>query len=200
MKQAAVCGVLGLLLALHGCSSAPDMVIDSFEGPLTIETMDYGAGGGATLQVSAATDQKVDAEQSLKLDYDLSGGGYLWAARGYKLDVAGAARWLVAPEKIRWSGFKGISLQMFGTNSGGKVAFDIKDSGAEMWRFVLEDNFSGWHNILIPFEEFFPRSDWQPQNAERNNKLDFPVMSFQFEPRRPDKGTYYFDRVALVRK
>ena len=58
--------------------------------------------------------------------------------------------------EIRWSGFKGVSLQMFGTNSGGKVAFDIKDSGSEMWRFVLEDNFSGWNNILYSVRGIFP--------------------------------------------
>ena len=90
MKRLMAGSVLGLWLAAAGCSSSPDMVLDSFEGPLTIETVDYGAGGGAVLQVSAAADQKFDGEQSLRLDYDISNGGYLWAARGYKLDVAGA--------------------------------------------------------------------------------------------------------------
>jgi len=155
--------------------------------------------GKASLDVSADTALKVDGKQSIKLDYDISQGGYLWAARGYNLDVKGAGCWSIPAQKINWKRFNAFSVYMYGTNSGGKVAFDIKDKGAEMWRFVLEDNFTGWKEIVIPYSEFFARSDWQPYNADKNGKIDFPVMSFQFEPRRPDKSVYHFDRVRLVR-
>ncbi|MCM8813608.1 MAG: hypothetical protein NC924_06715, partial [Candidatus Omnitrophica bacterium] len=79
------------------------------------------------------------------------------------------------------------------------VAFDIKDAGAEMWRFMIDDNFTGWREVMMPFSQFFARSDWQPHNADKNGVLNFPVMSFQFEPRRPDSGEYIFDQVSVTR-
>jgi hypothetical protein len=66
----------------------------------------------------------------------------------------------------------------------------------------LLDNFQGWEKITCPFSEFFARGDWQPQNADKNAVLNFPVKSFQFEP-RPDSGTkqgkLYFDCVEPLR-
>ncbi|MDD5745860.1 MAG: carbohydrate binding domain-containing protein [Candidatus Omnitrophica bacterium] len=200
MKNLLLAGLIGLCCGIASCSFfAKEIVLDGFEGELTHDTVDYGSGGGAIFNVSAEKTLKVDGEQSIKLDYDISQGGYLWAARGYNLDVKGAACWSVPAQKINWKRFNAFSLYMYGTNSGGKVAFDIKDKGAEMWRFVLDDNFEGWKEIVIPFGEFFARSDWQPYNAEKNGTIDFPIMSFQFEPRRPDAHVYYFDRVGLVR-
>ena len=79
------------------------------------------------------------------------------------------------------------------------AAFDIKDKGQEVWRFLLDDDFTGWKEIACSLKEFFPRKDWQPETAERNEVLDFPIMSFQFEPRLPGKGTYYFDCLKLVK-
>jgi hypothetical protein len=87
---------------------------------------------------------------------------------------------------------------MYGSNSSGVIAFDLKDKGGELWRFLIDDDFSGWKEVVCPLKEFFPRGDWQPETAERNEKLDFPVTSFQFEPRLPGKGAYYFDCVKLT--
>ncbi|MCM8813160.1 MAG: hypothetical protein NC924_04400, partial [Candidatus Omnitrophica bacterium] len=77
-----------VLIAAAGCSRGPQtLLLDSFEGPLSYQTVDYGSGNGATLEVSAETGQKTHGEQSIKLVYSLE-GGYLWAARGYNLDVS----------------------------------------------------------------------------------------------------------------
>ena len=192
--------IIIFLLGLTGCSpSSSQLLIDSFEGELTSRTVDFGAGGGASLIVEAEKLLKVCGEQSMKLEYDLKPSGYMWVARGYNLDVKDAARWLVSPESIDWRRYSAFRFSMYGRNSSGVIAFDIRDSGGEMWRFLVDDDFKGWDEIDCPFSQFFVRGDWQPQSAERNEVLDFPIMSFQFEPRFPGKGIYYFDCVKLVR-
>ncbi len=189
------------VITFCGCDNSPkEVMIDSFEGPLNKQTVDYGAAEGSSVQVSADTNIKMCDAQSLKIEYDLKPSGYMWIARGYNLDVKGAARWLVKPQDIKWKSYKAISLEMYGTNSGGVVAFDIKDAGGEIFRFIIDDNFTGWKEIICPFKEFFPRKDWQPEKATKNEVIDFPIMSFQFEPRLPGKGVYHFDCVKVIKK
>lgn len=189
-----------VVFCVTGCGKGPDVVlIDSFEGELNNETVDFGSSSDSTLEVEAEKSLKVCGEQSLKFSYELHPKGYMWIARGYNLDVKGAARWLVKPQKIRWNTYDALTLQMYGNNNAGMIALDIKDAGGEIWRFLLIDDFQGWKEITCPFTEFFVRSDWQPQTAEGNDILDFPVMSFQFEPRTPGKDTRYFDSVKVVR-
>ena len=190
------------LVFLASCAPSKNILLDDFEGPISggpQGTVDFGSGNGSSLQVSASTEIKYSGKQSLKLDYDAVAGGYMYAALGFGLD-AHNARWLVSPEKIIWRGYKGISFYMYGSDSKVKVAFDIKDNGYELWRFMLEDNFKGWKQIICPFNEFFARADWQPQAADKNAVLNFPVKSFQFEPRPVAKGTLYFDDVELIKK
>ena len=37
------------------------------------------------------------------------------------------------------------------------------------------------------------------RHPEKNEVMDFPIMSFQFEPRLYGKGLYYFDCIKLIR-
>jgi len=191
------CLLVGLLLLL-GCQSAPsDIVIDSFEGQISPETVDLGSSEGSIVEVGSSKAFKICSEQSLRIEYDLKPSGYMWIARGYDLDVEGAGAWEVEPNEVKWKKFNAVTLYMHGNNSGGVIAFDLKDSGKEVWRFLLDDDFTGWKKIICRFDNFFPRNDWQPETAEANGILDFPIKSFQFEPRLPGKGTYYFDCVTV---
>lgn len=189
------------IIASAGCSSAPtEVTIDSFEGELNKQTVDFGAStDGSSVNVSADKQIKSCGEQSLKIEYELKPSGYMWIARGYNLDVKGAAQWIIMPKDIKWKAYNAISLQMYGTSSSGVIAFDLKDAGGEVWRYIIDDDFTGWKEIVCPLKDFFPRKDWQPDSATKNETLDFPVMSFQFEPRLPGKGVYYFDCVKVVR-
>jgi hypothetical protein len=189
-------GLMGIVLL--GCESAPDLLIDNFEGALNSQTVDFGASEGSALRVTASEEFKVCDSQSMKIEYTLKTSGYMWVARGFNLDVEGAGQWLVKPEEIPWRRYNAIRLSMYGRDSPGVVAFDIKDSGGEMWRFLLDDDFQGWKEIVCPFSQFFVRGDWQPDTADNNEVLDFPIMSFQFEPRLPGSGVYYFDCIALT--
>lgn len=176
------------------------LILDDFEGEIYSDpkgTIDAGAGNGSTVEVSADQQQKYDGMQSLKIVYDAVSGGYMWIARGYGLDVKGAAQWKVAPQDIDWPQYKSIVFFMNGSNSGTNIAFDIKDAGKELFRFMIKDDFTGWKKIVCSFDMFFPRGDWQPADADTNGVLDFPVMSFQFEPIAINKGSFNIDNVSL---
>jgi len=199
-----ICWSLFFVLCLVSFGFAEDdsLLIDDFEGTISggpEGTVDFGAGNGSAVEVVAATDIKQSGSQSIKVTYDAVSGGYIWVARGFGLDAKNT-QWLVKPEEIKWDDFQGLSFYMYGSDSKTQVAFDVKDNGNEIWRFLVEDNFKGWKQILCPFKEFFARDDWQPDNAAKNATLDFPIKSFQFEPRPEAKGTLYFDTVELVKK
>lgn len=177
------------------------LLLDDFETRISggaQGTVDFGSGGDSSVDVAAA-DIKHAGKQSIKITYDASPGGYMWVARGFDLDAENAG-WLVKPQDIQWDKYNAISFYMYGSSNNAKIAFDIKDNGNEMWRFMLEDNFTGWRRIVCPFSEFFVRGDWQPNNADKNAALDFPIKSFQFEPRPQAQGIVYFDDVELINK
>jgi beta-glucosidase len=202
MKKIYLAAVILFFAAGSAFAQGKSLLLDDFEGPISAGpygTVDFGAGGGSSVEVTAATDIKNSGNQSLKVVYDAVSGGYMWVARGEGLDAKNAG-WLVKPATIDWSKYNAFSFYMYGSDSKAKVAFDIKDNGGEIWRFMTEDNFKGWKEIICPFTDFFARGDWQPDAADKNAKLDFPIQSYQFEPRPQAKGTLYFDTVELINK
>lgn len=177
------------------------LVIDDFEGAISggaEGTVDFGAGNGSVLEVTASADVKQSGKQAIKVIFDALPDGYMWVARGQNLDAKNAG-WLLKTEDIAWEKYEAISFYMYGTNSGVDVAFDIKDNGNEIWRFMVKDDFSGWKQIICAFDKFYVRDDWQPDTADKNGAIDYPLKSYQFEPRN-GKGTLYFDNVALIEK
>ena len=189
-----------VLMFFLGCSSSPsEVLIDSFEGEISSKTVDFGSSENSTLNVKSDKELKRCGQQSLKLDYELKAGGYMWAARGSQLDTKGADNWIIKTSEINWSKYKAISLYMYGGDSGAVIAFDLKDNGGELWRFLLDDDFKGWKEIVCPLVEFFPRNDWQPDTADNDEELDFPILSFQFEPRVPGKRIHNFDCIKVVK-
>lgn len=192
------------VLLMTGCVHAQDaqkvFMLDDFEGSIVADpkgTIDAGAGNGSGVTVSADKEIKKSGEQSLKIDYDAVSGGYIWVARGFNLDVKGADQWTKKPQDVPWPSYGAISFYLYGAASGARMAFDIKDAGGEMFRFMVTDDTKGWKQVVCPFDQFFPRGDWQPQTADVNGTLDFPVMSFQFEPIAIAKGVIYVDDVSL---
>jgi len=190
-------GIMGICFA-----EGENLLIDDFEiavssGPSG--TVDFGAGNGSVVNVTTTTDVKNTGKQALKVDFDAVGGGYMYIARGEGLDAHNTG-WLVNPDSIKWEDYQAFSFYMYGSDSKGKIAFDLKDNGNEVWRFIVEDNFTGWKQITCNFDQFAARSDWQPDSSDKNGVLNFPVRSFQFEPLPPLKGTIYLDTVELVKK
>jgi uncharacterized protein YcfL len=203
MKKAGFLTTVLILLMLGVCLAAEgNLLLDDFEvvvsgGPEG--TVDFGAGNGSNVQVVASSDIKNSGNQSLKIEYDAVAGGYIYVARGSGLDAANA-NWMVKPGDVKWEEYSAISFYIYGTGSKAQIAFDVKDNGGEIWRFITEDDFIGWKKVVISFDKFIVRDDWQPQDADKNGVLDFPVRIFQFEPLPGTKGTLYFDTVELVKK
>lgn len=202
MKTAVLVFVLALSFMGLGFAADELLLIDGYE--VTISggpegTVDFGAGNGSVVDVSGVTDIVHGGKQSLKVTYDAVSGGYIWVARGYDLDAKNAG-WLVKGGDISWNKYNTIAFYMYGSDSKTKIAFDIKDNGGEILRYIFEDNFKGWQQVVCLFKDFVARDDWQPQNAEKNGQLDFPVKSYQFEPLPPAKGTLYFDDAELLKK
>ena len=183
--------------------NADELLLDDFEGEIAggeQGTVDYGSGNGSIVEVKGSKEIKYHGEQSLAVTFDAVSGGYIWVARGYDLTVKGAGAWLVEPKDIDFTKYNTVSFSMYGADTKNQVAVDMVDSGGEYWRYLIEDNFTGWKEVVIPFSDFFSRGDWQPDKADKNGELDFPLKAFQFEPRPEGKGTIYFDYVRLVKK
>ncbi len=191
--------ILVLCFGVSCSAQSKGLLLDDFEGAISggpDGTVDFGAGNSSTVEVTAAGDIKHSGKQSLKVIYSAIAGGYMWIARGFGLDAKNT-KWLVAPEAIDWKKYKVVSFYMYGSDSKTKVAFDVKDNGNEIYRFLVEDNFKGWKEIACPLDQFFARGDWQPDSADKNANMDFPLKSYQFEPLPESKGTLYFDEVKL---
>ncbi|MFH1354662.1 MAG: carbohydrate binding domain-containing protein [Candidatus Omnitrophota bacterium] len=179
-----------------------NILLDDFECAISggpDGTVDFGAGNGSSVEVAGDREIKNSGEQSLKLTFNALPGGYMWVAKGFNLDASNAG-WLVKPKEINWQDYGAISFYLYGANSGTNIALDIKDNGNEMWRFMVVDDFEGWKQIACPFQEFVARDDWQPQDADNNFNLDFPLQSYQLEPRPEAKGILYFDQVELAKQ
>ena len=195
--------ILILLFVFSGISRAQEkeLLIDDFKGAISggpEGTVDFGAGGGSTVEVTAATEVQQSRPQTLKVNFYAVNSGYMWIARGFGLDARNSS-WLVKPENIKWKDYSAIAFYMYGSDSKTDIAFDVKDNGGELWRCMVSDNFKGWKQVVCKFNDFVPRSDLQPDNADKNSKLDFPLKSYQWEPRPVAQGVLYFDEVKLLK-
>ena len=203
MKKVLLVLVLSLLFATQICFAAEgDLLVDDFEVAISggpEGTVDFGAGNGSSVEVLAAADIKNSGKQGLKVVYDAVPGGYIYVARGTGLDAKNA-NWDLKPADIKWESFSALSFYIFGTDSKAQIALDLKDNGGEIWRFLLVDDFKGWKRVVCSFDKFAVRDDWQPNDADKNGQMDFPIKVFQFEPLPGSKGTLYFDTVELVKK
>jgi len=202
MKKFFLAAAIAFFVTAPCLAAGDNLLLDDFEIAVsggTEGTVDFGAGNGSTVEVTAATDIKNSSNQALKVVYDAAPGGYIYVARGTGLDAKNT-NWPLKPSDIKWEDYSAISFYVYGTDSKEKIAFDIKDNGGELWRFITEDNFKGWKQIVCSFDKFVVRDDWQPQTADNNKQMDFPIKVFQFEPLPGAKGTLYFDTVELVKK
>lgn len=201
-----IIGVLFYSLVLSTMLYAQDaneLLLDDFEGEIAggeQGTVDYGSGNGSSVEVKASSEIKQHGAQGLAVTFDAVSGGYIWIARGYDLTVKGAGSWLAEPKDIDFSKYNAIAFYMSGADTKNQVAVDLVDNGGEYWRYLIEDNSAGWKEVVIPLKYFSCRGDWQPDKADKNGELNFPLKAFQFEPRPQGKGTIYFDYVRLVKK
>ncbi|MFF1297993.1 MULTISPECIES: glycoside hydrolase family 3 N-terminal domain-containing protein [unclassified Streptomyces] len=136
--------------------------VDRFEGEVPFANPPAGGiftwGSDNDDPPSLALEERADAPEGdrvLSGTYDISGYG------GFTHDFA------FAEPAHDWSAYKGIRFWWEGRDNGKKVAFELKDGGAdgeasELWTTSFTDDFSGWKQIEIPFTDFAYRTDYQP--------------------------------------
>ncbi|MCS0604074.1 glycoside hydrolase family 3 C-terminal domain-containing protein [Streptomyces sp. LP11] len=140
----------------------PTVPVDRFEGEVPFASQPaegiFTWGGDADDPPALSLAARPDAPEGAKVlagSYDISGYG------GFTHDFA-------ADQPAHdWSAHQGIRFWWDGRNNGRKVAFEIKDGGAngeasELWTTSFTDDFTGWKRIEIPFTDFVYRTDYQP--------------------------------------
>lgn len=162
-SAALLTGLLPLLSAGAATADEPAPVpVDRFEGEVPFANPPAGGlftwGGDADDPPALALTTRTDAPEGTKAltgTYDISDYG------GFTHDFA------FDQPAHDWSAHKGIRFWWDGQNNAKKVAFEIKDGGAngeasELWTTSFTDDFTGWKQIEIPFTDFTYRTDYQP--------------------------------------
>ncbi|MEU6090288.1 glycoside hydrolase family 3 N-terminal domain-containing protein [Streptomyces sp. NPDC047085] len=161
VSAALLAGLLPWATARAADEPAP-VPVDRFEGevPFAAQPAEgiFTWGGDSDDPPALELAARADAPEGTKVlagSYDISGYG------GFTHDYA-------AGEPAHdWSAHRGIRFWWDGRNNGKKIAFEIKDGGAngeasELWTTSFTDDFTGWKLIQIPFTDFTYRTDYQP--------------------------------------
>lgn len=168
MRRAALLVSTALLTALlplavaRAVDDSPPVPVDRFEGEVPFASQPaegiFTWGGDSddppALQLTARPDAP-EGGKVLTGTYDISGYG------GFTHDFAANA------PAHDWSAHKGIRFWWDGQDNNKKVAFEIKDGGAngeasELWTTSFTDDWTGWKQVEIPFTDFAYRTDYQP--------------------------------------
>ncbi|MCA9400878.1 MAG: hypothetical protein KC713_04575, partial [Candidatus Omnitrophica bacterium] len=130
------------LLTLTLCACADiwhpkRLLLDSFEGEISKQSVDFGASKGSSIVVTNSEDFAQCQKQSLHIVYDLKPDGYMYCSRGEGL-VASISGWRRASQDIAWDRYAGFEFKIFGAKNG-DIAFDVKDAQGELFRFMFSD-------------------------------------------------------------
>ncbi|KQX79926.1 glycoside hydrolase family 3 N-terminal domain-containing protein [Streptomyces sp. Root1310] len=173
MRRTALLASATLLAALlpmttaAGASGADDpdpapVPVDRFEGEVPFASPPaeglFTWGGDGDDAPALGLTSRADAPEGGKVltgSYDISGYG------GFTHDFA------FAEPAHDWSAHRGIRFWWEGRDNGRKIAFEIKDGGAngeasELWTTSFTDDWTGWKQVEIPFTDFTYRTDYQP--------------------------------------
>ncbi|MFS4095107.1 glycoside hydrolase family 3 protein [Streptomyces sp. AF1A] len=162
VSGALLAALLPVSAAAHAADDPAPTPVDRFEGevPFASQPADgiFTWGSDADDPPALRLTDRSDAPEGAKVltgGYDISGYG------GFTHDFA-------ADQPAHdWSAHKGIRFWWDGRNNGTRIAFEIKDGGAngeasELWTTSFTDDFTGWKQIEIPFTDFAYRTDYQP--------------------------------------
>ncbi|MFF8947769.1 glycoside hydrolase family 3 N-terminal domain-containing protein [Streptomyces sp. NPDC014940] len=161
VSAALLTGLLPWATARAADDPAP-VSVDRFEGevPFAAQPAEgiFTWGGDTDDPPALELAARPDAPEGAKVltgTYDISGYG------GFTHDFA------AGEPGHDWSAHRGIRFWWEGQDNGRKVAFEIKDGGAngeasELWTTSFTDDFTGWKQVEIPFTDFTYRTDYQP--------------------------------------
>ncbi|MFJ4951665.1 glycoside hydrolase family 3 N-terminal domain-containing protein [Streptomyces sp. NPDC088760] len=161
-SAALLAGLLPWAATARAADEPTPVPVDRFEGevPFAAQPAEgiFTWGGDADDPPTLRLADRADAPEGGKVlagTYDISGYG------GFTHDFAATA------PAHDWSDRQGIRFWWEGRNNGRKIAFEIKDGGAngeasELWTTSFTDDFTGWKQIRLPFTDFAYRTDYQP--------------------------------------
>ncbi len=190
-----------------------DLVVDDFEAGLphiadssgtAIGFVPWGSEPGnvvlsARQIVGASTyalpGTTTPANTVLALDYDIGSWG------GFTHAFADGTTWT----SMDWTAYNALSFWVFGSASGAQIQFDLFDNRsatlpgdtAERYFYRIDDDYSGWRQITIPFELFRRRTDFQPSGAP-NDGLGLDAVSGYAVGLPAGAGTVLLDQVGVT--
>jgi beta-glucanase (GH16 family) len=104
-----------------------------------------------------------------------------------------------------WSAYEGLSFWLYGNNSGTTLFVDVLDNrnspphtndDAERWSIDLQDNFSGWQEIKIPFASMHRKEIGNGAPNDGFNLTEVHGWAFGAITTSSPQ-TYYVDNVTL---
>ncbi|MEU1272034.1 glycoside hydrolase family 3 N-terminal domain-containing protein [Streptomyces sp. NPDC005799] len=162
VSTALLTALLPFAVARAADNDPPPVPVDRFEGEVPFASQPaegiFTWGGDSDDPPALRLAARSDAPEGAKVlagTYDISAYG------GFTHDYAADA------PAHDWSSHQGIRFWWDGQDNGRKIAFEIKDGGAdgeasELWTTSFTDDFTGWKQIEIPFTDFVYRTDYQP--------------------------------------
>jgi beta-glucosidase len=165
------------------------LLIDDFESGIPPGFFTFGGENPAIALVPEPLPGVPGPNTALRVDYNIFSFG------GIVHDITPAQD---------WSGFDAARFWFFGENSGNTYQFEIKDGGAgpaasELWEVFFVDDFTGWRQLVFPFDEFQIRTSFQPTGGPINGTLDLTDMfGYAFNlPIGTGPGTFLLDNVEV---
>ena len=192
------------------------VVVDDFENGLpqgtdadglTIGFVTWGDfANGTTVAISdpliedsdpLALPGQVGPTHLLQLDLSVVGwGGVTHAFENETLDT-----WVTQD----WSSYEGVSLWVYGHNTGATLFFEVQDNrnpgsttaDTEIWSYAFVDDFSGWQYVEIPFSAFVRK---EIGNGAPNDGFGLTeVHGWAFGSlTNPGPLSYYLEDVSLM--
>ncbi len=108
-----------------------------------------------------------------------------------------------------WSQYTGISLWLFGGSTGNTYRFEILDNraagdsgnkdSAERWVYDIVDNFTGWRQLRLPFDQFKRRQEYQPDRAPNDGFGRKEVYGYSLILPSGKSGVVYLAEIQLYR-
>jgi len=117
--------------------------------PVSIEIVEGGS------EVENPPDMP-DGNHFIKVSTEIRSGG--WGGFSHAFANASLDKWITQD----WSAYEGISMWIYGNNTGGSVFIDLLENrapdsagdDAERWTYNIIDDFEGWQHFEMPFTEF----------------------------------------------
>ena len=138
-----------------------------------------GSGTSGTLSISISDDstEYLRGSNSLKITVDNTG----------TYDVVYIYHNFSSTQD--WSGYEFITLWFYGSGTGDDIGVKIQDSGGNVSRWWITDDFIGWRRFILPLKH--PDTTPTGTEADLSQVIQIAIDNIQ------TTGTWYLDRVVL---